>query len=48
MIGICRICGRGYETTEEDANIPLWCAGPNNRICLTCFQKQQQNEENQK
>jgi len=28
MIGTCKNCGNAYETTEEDANIPLWCAGP--------------------
>jgi hypothetical protein len=37
MIGTCKICGCAYETTEEDANIPLWCAGPRDRICPTCY-----------
>ena len=37
MIGTCKKCGNAYETTEEDANIPLWCAGPRDRLCPTCY-----------
>jgi len=47
MIGICKNCGNAYETTEEDANIPLWCAGPRDRLCPTCyrFYYKNKNEE---
>lgn len=37
MIGTCKNCGNAYETTEEDANVPLYCADPNDRICPTCL-----------
>jgi len=37
MIGTCKKCGNAYETTGGDANIPLWCAGPRDRLCPTCY-----------
>jgi DNA-directed RNA polymerase subunit RPC12/RpoP len=37
MIGTCKKCGNAYETTERDANIPLWYAGPLDRLCPTCY-----------
>ena len=40
-IGTCKVCGKNYETTDEDANTPLWCAKPKDRICTGCYQEQQ-------
>ncbi len=37
MIGTCKNCGNAYETTEEDANISLSCAGEKDRICNSCY-----------
>lgn len=36
----CKVCGNAYETTEEDANIPLSCAGEKDRICNSCYLEQ--------
>ncbi|OQB00868.1 MAG: hypothetical protein BWY21_02346 [Parcubacteria group bacterium ADurb.Bin216] len=38
-ITTCKVCGGAYETTEEDANIPLSCAGEKDRICNSCYLK---------
>ncbi len=35
----CKVCGGAYETTEEDAIIPLSCAGEKDRICNSCYLK---------
>jgi hypothetical protein len=39
-ITTCKVCGGAYETTEEDANIPLSSAGEKDRICNDCYLKQ--------
>jgi len=39
-ITTCKVCGGVYETTEEDANIPLSCAGEKVRICNSCYLEQ--------
>ena len=39
VITTCKVCGGAYETTEEDANIPLSCAGEKDRICNSCYLK---------
>ncbi len=39
--GTCRQCGRAVEMTEEEANKPLWCCGPDDRICYTCWEANQ-------
>jgi len=38
-ITTCKVCGNAYETTEEDANIPLSCADEKDRICNSCYLK---------
>ncbi len=38
-ITTCKVCGNAYETTEEDANIPLSDAGVKDRICIRCYLK---------
>ena len=44
-ITTCKVCGNTYETTEEDANIPLLCAGEKDRICISCYLKKIWQEE---
>ena len=39
-ITTCKVCGNAYETTEEDANIPLSDAGEKDRICNSCYLEQ--------
>ena len=38
-ITTCKVCGNAYETTKEDANIPLSCADEKDRICNSCYLK---------
>ncbi len=44
-ITTCKVCGNAYETTEEDANIPLSDAGVKDRICIRCYMKLFWNRE---
>ena len=44
-ITTCKVCGNAYETTEEDANIPLSCAGEKDMICNSCYLKKIWQEE---
>ncbi len=44
-ITTCKVCGNAYETTEEDANIPLSDAGVKDRICIPCYMKLFWNRE---
>ena len=41
MIDTCRICGKLYETNNEEANIPLNQVRPLDRICRECYQANQ-------
>ena len=43
-ITTCKVCGNAYETTEEDANVPLWYASmTKDRLCKVCYQQWKRN-----